>query len=272
MLKTLIIGKKSNLSKKLVKKLNNVVLISSREVFKNINILENFKDESINIIFNNFQPATKLNSNENYAEYIKSSIFVTSTVLEYFRNTNINKIIYSSSSSVYGDNSFCTETDILKPSNLHSSLKIANEKLIEKFCREQKIDYTISRIFNMFGGNDEFSIIKKIVNAYFDNAEITILNNGTAIRDFIHIDDVVEVYAYILGVKNVKILNIGSGVGNSVENILSFLENNGIKIDTFNIQREELKISTANSRLLTKVTNKSSFKKVEDYLFKELKL
>lgn len=46
----------------------------------------------------------------------------------------------------------------------------------------------------MYGGNDNFSIISKIIKAYKNNEE---LNNGNAIRDFIHIEDVVDIYSKI---------------------------------------------------------------------------
>lgn len=156
--------------------------------------------------------------------------------------------------------------------NLHASLKVANEKLVEKFCIENSIDYTIARIFNMYGGDDNFSIISKIIKAYKNNEELNIVNNGNAIRDFIHIEDVVDIYSKILDKKDIKILNIGSGNGSSIKNILDFLNNHNIKIKTKNIQREELKISTADISKLKELLKKDTFFGVEDYLKKELNI
>ncbi len=268
----IIIGKNSNLSNYISQKLNNTILISSRELIKDINILLKYKDKKINIIFNNFQPATKLNKIESNSEYITNSILITSMILDYFKDTKINKIIYTSSSSVYGNNILCKETDKLKPISLHASLKIANEKLIEKYCNKNNIDYTITRIFNMYGGDDKFSVVKKIIDAYQNDNELTIVNNGDSIRDFIHIDDVVSIYLKILEIKDVKILNIGRGLGSSIKSILDLLSNNGIKIATKNIYKDELKISMADIRLLREVAKKDNFVNIEEYLKKELKL
>ena len=221
---TIIIGKSSNLSNHLLKKLSDVKVISAREILDNINILSEFSDEIINIIFNNFQPATQLNNIENSSQYITNSIISTSLVLDYFKNTKINKIIYTSSSSVYGNNIHCNENDELKPMNLHASLKVANEKLIEKFCNENNIDFTIARIFNMYGGNDNFSVVSKIINTAINNKTITIVNNGNAIRDFIYIDDVVDIYKKLLEYKNIKIVNVGTGNGISIKTILDLLK------------------------------------------------
>ncbi|MFY9107271.1 NAD-dependent epimerase/dehydratase family protein [Aliarcobacter cryaerophilus] len=273
--KVFIIGKGSNLSSFLSKKIINSKLISSREILTNIEELNVLKDNlPINIIFNNFQPATKLNEFVNLENYVVNSILTTSKVLDFIKNNQIvvNKIIYTSSSSVYGNNILCNENDELKPMNLHASLKVPNEKLVEKFCIENSIDYTIARIFNMYGGDDNFSIISKIIKAYKNNEELNIVNNGNAIRDFIHIEDVVDIYSKILDKKDIKILNIGSGNGSSIKNILDFLNNHNIKIKTKNIQREELKISTADISKLKELLKKNIFFEVEDYLKKELNI
>jgi UDP-glucose 4-epimerase len=219
--KIIIIGKNSNLSNHLKNKLQNSKVISSREISRNIKILSKYKNQKIKLIFNNFQPATKLNLMSNSKTYIENSIGITSKILNYLllNNFKIKKIIYTSSSSVYGDNIYSTETDQVKPLNLYASLKIANEKMIKNFCTEKKIDYTISRLFNMYGGNDKFSIISKIFLAIRFNKELMIVNNGNSIRDFIHIDDVVNIYIKLLDIKNIRILNIGTGVGRSIKSI-----------------------------------------------------
>jgi UDP-glucose 4-epimerase len=268
----LIIGKNSNLSNVLLKKLNNVNSLSSRAILNNINILDEFKEKKLNIIFNNFQLSTQLNHLDSSVSYITNTILSTSKVLDYFNDTNINKIIYTSSSSVYGSNILCNENDDLKPMNLHASLKVANEKLIEKYCSDKNIDYTITRVFNMYGGDDNFSIISKLLNCAKENNEITIVNNGNAIRDFIHIDDVVDIYSKLLDIKNTKLLNIGTGNGSSIKSIIDFLYNHNIYIKTNNIFRDELKTSTANNKLLNELFYKNSFIKVEEYLQKELDL
>lgn len=104
---TIIIGKRSNLSQKLMKELSNVVLLPSSTIESELKQLQTFKDKSFNIIFNNFQTANRLNDLSSPREYIEKSIGVTAKVLDYIKNHKIkvNKIIYTSSSSVYGENS-----------------------------------------------------------------------------------------------------------------------------------------------------------------------
>jgi len=264
---TIIIGKNSNLSKELSKSIENVILVSSLNIIDELNSISIPKEKKINIIFNNFQTATKLNNIENPIEYIERSIMVTAKVLDYIKHNSldINKIIYTSSSSVYGNNILCYEQDELKPLNLHASLKISNEKIIEKFCIENRMDYTITRIFNMYGGDDKFSIISKIRHTYNYSELFTSVYNGNSIRDFIYIYDVVKIYKILLTVENINIINIGTGKGTSVRNIIDFLGNRNLILKTTTIIREELKISTADIQTLDTIYNQK-FIKVEEYI------
>ncbi|WP_428026064.1 NAD-dependent epimerase/dehydratase family protein [Arcobacter sp.] len=270
----LIIGKNSNLSNALVNKMDNVILVSSREITENIDSLLKFKSQHINLIFNNFQPAVMLNDFSSFEKYISNSIGNTAKILDFCSESkvNINKIIYTSSSSVYGNNILCNEQDELQPLNLQASLKVSNEKMIENYCLNNNIDYTIARIFNMYGGNDQFSIISKIIKAYKLEEELTIVNNGNAVRDFIHIDDVVAIYLKLLKVKKVPYINIGTGEGSSVKNILDFLKNSNVNIKTKKVFKNELKISTADTSLLSKQFNYKNFISIEQYLEKEFNL
>ena len=269
---TIVIGKDSNLSNQLIGKLNNSTVVSSRDIMSDVNVLSKYKDQEINLIFNNFQPAIKLNEMVNAEEYTMNCIGVTSKILNYCLTGNIkmNKIIYTSTAAVYGDNKCSVETDELKPSSLHASLKVSNEKLIEKFCVDNKIDYTIVRLFNMYGGNDEFSIISKILLAIRKNKELTIINNGNSIRDFIHVQDVADIYVKLIDIKNVKVLNIGTGIGKSVKNIIKSFKKYNANISTKNMFLNEIKTSTANIEILSKLLNKKSFIQIEDFIKQEL--
>ncbi|BAK70354.1 NAD-dependent epimerase/dehydratase family protein [Aliarcobacter butzleri] len=270
---TIIIGRRSNLSQELSKKIKDCILISSNNIDNELVDLSKSIREPVNIVFNNFQNSTLLNENSRLDKYIEKSILDTSKVLEIIsiNNIDVSKIIYTSSSSVYGNNKFCSESDQVMPLSLQSALKISNEELMKRFCESRSIDYTIVRIFNMYGGEDKFSVISKIKNAYLDNEKLNIINDGTAIRDFIHIDDVVNVYLKLLEIKTLpKILNVATGNGKRVSDILNYLKTKSIKIQTENIQRDELKASIANTDLLNTIVDTSNFQKVEDFLLKEL--
>jgi UDP-glucose 4-epimerase len=272
---TLIIGKRSNLSKSLSNAIDNSILISSSDIVSNINILSNYTNNKLNIIFNNFQVSTMLNDNINYEKYIQNTILNTSKILTYIQinNIQVNKIIYTSSSSVYGNNRYCTENDIVSPINLQGSLKVANEELIKRFCNLNKFKYTIVRLFNMYGGNDSFSIVSKIKNVYINSEILNIINDGNAIRDYIHIDNVVSIYDKLINKidKIPTILNIASGHRTKVSDILKYLDNKNIIIKTNNIKRDEIDISIANIDVLKNIIDTKDFIKVDSFLEKEIK-
>ncbi|MFV0481257.1 MAG: NAD-dependent epimerase/dehydratase family protein [Campylobacteraceae bacterium] len=264
-MKTYVIGESSNLSKSLQKVIQNSALIPT--LSKNFD----FEDGS-NIIFNNFQASTKLNSISSYEQYINYSINSTSKILDFIQTNklNINKIIYTSSSSVYGNLSSTTEEERVDTQSLYASLKFSNEKIIEKFCIENHINYTIARIFNMYGGNDSFSIISKIITAAKTNNEITLINNGQGIRDFIHVDDVSAIYKQLLFFNNIPIVNIGTGIGRSIASILKFLEKNGLTIKTKSITKKEINKSIADVKLLQKTIGNYNFKCLDTYILNSL--
>ena len=273
---TLIIGKRSNLSKKLHQDIKNSVLISSDDIENNIDSLLKFYNKGkINLILNNFQPSTLLNDNTNFVDYINKTIFSTSKILTFFiiNNIKINKLIYTSSSSVYGNNKFCSENDQVKPMSLQAALKISNEELVKRICEEHKINYTIARVFNMYGGDDKFSIISKIKNSYLNKMTLNIINGGRAIRDYIYIEDVVEIYKILIdNTKRLpKKLNIANGKGSRVIDLLHALESENLEIRINNIQRDEISASIADVSILSEIINIEKFKNVKNFLVNELK-
>jgi len=273
-MKTLIIGKRSNLSTQLSNQISNSSTLDFEEVISFLKKIDDSRTEKINIIFNQFQPATLINDISNPTEYIRRSIFSTAQILDSLkRKTNkVNKIIYTSSSSVYGNNPSCKETDIPAPISLHATLKLSNEKLLSRFCEDHSINLTIARVFNMYAGKDEFSIVSKIIRAIEQSHTIKLINQGRAIRDFIHIDDVVNSYQRILLTKQTdQVINIASGQGISVAEILDHILQQKFTVSTHNIEQDEIQISIANNERLQAMMGQYNFRSVKDYVLNELR-
>ena len=270
--KTLIFGARSNLSKQLHICINDTVLVSSSDFLDNKNYLEHYQNEEVQIIINSFYPASKLNDFSEPLKYIQDTIYIFANLLEQIKllSLNVKKIIYTSSASVYGNNNYCNENDNLMPLNLQASLKVSSEKLLKGFCNDMKIDYVIARVFNMYGKNDNFSVISKIINSVLDKETIPLINSGTAIRDFIHINDVVKSYIKLLDLTTSQTVNIASGDGVSIKMILDYLKLKGYTIDIENSCRDEIKVSIANVEKLNMILDTSNFNKVVDFIETEL--
>jgi len=126
-------------------------------------------------------------------------------------------------------------------------------------------------VFNMYAGTDEFSIVSKIIRAVKQHQTINLINQGGAMRDFIHIDDVTHAYLQILSTNAAdKIINIASGRGTTVALILDYLQQQNIQVTTHNITQDEINISIANNDRLSKLIGQHQFQLVEDYLLNEL--
>ena len=274
-MKIIVIGKDSNLSTSLKKEIPDIILISARNISEYSFSTLKDKHKSICVIFNNFYSSALLNESSNFEAYINQSISITSNVLSYLTkyNLNVEKIIYSSSSSVYGNNNLCSEVDEPKPQSLQACLKLSNEKLIERFCNKNLISYTITRIFNMYGGRDRFSIISKIEKCLQNKKTLNLINNGSGVRDYIYIGDVIKIYKELLtNHKNSpKIINIGTGIGISVAEILSYLKNESINLKTLSINKDEIKESISCTNKLKKFSNIKGFVDVTQYLIKKNK-
>jgi|SaaInlStandDraft_3_1057020.scaffolds.fasta_scaffold24876_2 UDP-glucose 4-epimerase len=269
----IIVGKRSNLSNHLLDSLDNAIAISSSQVIEALSQLDWSQIDKVNLILNQFQPATRLNDLSSPTEYIDNAISTTANILMFIKDksSKVNKVVYTSSSSVYGNNESCVETDAAQPLSLHAALKLSNEKLVSQFCSAEDIDYTIARVFNMYGGNDEFSIVSKIIKAYKNQQSISLINNGSAIRDFIHINDVVEAYKSILVSNGIDMVNIASGQGKSVRMILDYLHKQDFEISTSNIEIDEISVSIANNSILkTMLGPDYRFESVEGYTLGEL--
>ena len=232
MTKNIIFGKKSKLTDSLVKKIKNAQVISSTNI--NLKKIKLRSKDKTNYIFNNFYPSFKLN-NLNFLEYqkfVELSIQRLIQILSNLNSRNINKIIYTSSSSVYSleENLRISEIDKYNR-KIYASFKYSAEKIIENFCREKNIDFYIMRLFNTYGDeNDSFSFIEKLIKIKKKKLKLRLINNGISLRDFIHLDDVSLIYKKFLNNKYTPgIYDIGTGEGQLIKNLVYHLNLNNYK-------------------------------------------
>ena len=266
--KVFIIGKRSNLSKSLNNSIDNSYLISSNEIkevekeindFKNINFIYNTSPKSDLLKYNQISPAS-------YSNY---SLFYLSNFIDLCKKYpyKINSILYTSSCSLYGENDNAKEDDDVKITSLHSALKISSELFIKKFLEDIGINIVYARLFNMYGGNDNFSVISKIIHSIKNDYPFYLSNNGKAIRDFIHINDVVEIYKLMLKLDHKGITNIATGLGTSTKQIINIAEKSyNKKLEIININCPEVKTCVGSDELISKKLNYKKFIKLDDFI------
>lgn len=123
----------------------------------------------------------------------------TLNVLEAARENNVKRIVYASSSSVYGDNPELPKHEGMMPNPLspYAVSKLAGEKYCKVFGRLYNIETVILRYFNVFGPrqdpNSQYSaVIPKFIKLMMNNKRPTIYGDGTQSRDFTYVANVVE--------------------------------------------------------------------------------
>ena len=267
----IIIGKRSNLSKELKKHIKESIIIKTDDFISLEKEL--IMNENISIIYNSCIKSSKINSTSDPLVYTNYSINFLSEFVKYciiYKN-KINSIIFTSSSAIYGNNLRAKEEDEYKSVNLYSSFKICSELLIRKYLGLQNIKLVFARVFNMFGGDDEFSVVSSIFNGIVNNKKFNLFNKGSSIRDFIYINDVCKVYKKIIYSDFEGNINICSGHSRSTLELVSSAEEIfEKKLITELIEINEISVSTGCTDKLEKEFGSIDSLTIEEY-FKMLK-
>ncbi len=165
----------------------------------------------------------------------------TKNLLEVLIKKGVKKFVFSSTAAVYGmpERVPILETAELKPINPYGASKVKVEMLLERYAAQGKIDSVRLRYFNPAGSyngqlgelhSPETHLIPLIFKAAKkERDKLQIFGNdyntkdGTAIRDYIHIIDLVEAHIYALDylMKNTgtNVFNVGTGKGYTVKEV-----------------------------------------------------
>ena len=160
-----------------------------------------------------------IDSIHNPNDTFQTNVQGTQNVLDSCSSNNISKIIVTSSSAVYknSDNSV-DELSTIKPLSPYGQSKLD----MENITVQSEINYIILRLFNVYGNGQKSGVIANFRKNILENTPLTIFGDGKAIRDFIHIDDVID--GIILSMKSTSgIYNIASGNGTSINDLAKLL-------------------------------------------------
>ena len=164
-------------------------------------------------------------------DYIASNLDGFVSILETCRKTPKTKLIYASSSSVYGLNKkipFSVEDTTDQPTNLYGATKKANEAMAHAYHHLYGICITGLRYFTVYGpwGRPDMAYYHFAKNI-LEGHPIQIFNSGKMKRDFTYIDDIVQgtTAAIDLGASN-EIFNLGSNRPIELMYLIELIEKN----------------------------------------------
>ena len=162
----------------------------------------------------------------------------TTRILDYCKQYGIEKIVYSSTSSVYGN--LCklptSETSKIDCLNPYSATKYAGEQMITMFHKLYGLKYTILRYFNVFGERSPHKgqyapVIGIFLKQKQDKQPLTIVGDGEQSRDFVYVKDVVEANLLATKTRKVGIYNIGSGKKLTIKEIANLISPNQVHLE-----------------------------------------
>jgi len=158
------------------------------------------------------------NSFNDSLTYTMDNIVATHTLLECcHRYKKIDKFIHISTDEVYGESLFTDETkkneqSLLCPSNAYSSSKASCEMLCHAYQCSFKFPIIITRSNNIYGPNQyKEKLIPLFIDLLQNNKKVTIQGDGSNLRSFLHVSDVVTAFEIILEHGKIgEIYNIGA--------------------------------------------------------------
>jgi UDP-glucose 4-epimerase len=132
------------------------------------------------------------------------------------KKNNVKKIIYSSSSGVYGKLNYdnkVKENSPVSPYSGYAMAKRNSEIYLENFYKETNIKCSSIRLFNVYGKRqDNRMVIPRFVRQAKVNSELIIYGSGQQTRDFTHIDDCIKTFELVeKKIKGYEIFNSSKG-------------------------------------------------------------
>jgi len=146
----------------------------------------------------------------------RENIENTFHLLEAIRKSNIETIVFTSSSTIYGEAEIIPTPENygpLYPISHYGASKLACEALISSYCHSYGINGLIFRLANIVGSrNSHGVIIDFIKKLQCDNKTLQILGDGTQSKSYLHVSDCIDAFLFCLSKieKKMRIFNLGN--------------------------------------------------------------
>jgi len=143
-------------------------------------------------------------------------------VLDLCKNTGVKRIIFSSSSEVYGEPVEIPQNEETTPLNSklpYAIVKNIGEAFLRSYQQEYNLDFTIFRFFNTYGPKQSPDfVISKFIRAALSNKDIPVYGDGFQTRTFCFIDDNIDACLKVFYEDQVlnDVINIGSNIEVSI--------------------------------------------------------
>jgi UDP-glucuronate 4-epimerase len=167
---------------------------------------------------------------EGFPDYCTDNILATQVLLEAAVRSGVPRLVYSSSSSIYGDADTypARETTLPRPISPYGVSKLAAEHLCLAFATKGDLQTIALRYFTVYGpGQRPDMAIHRLIQSALTGSEFTMYGDGSQVRDFTYVDDVVHANLLAANTKNVvgsAVLNIAGGSEVTLSELIETVE------------------------------------------------
>ena len=197
----------------------------------------------------------------------ENNVVSTIKLLTAAKNQNVKKIVFSSSSAVYGNNTNTPlkENELMKPTSPYAASKATCELYLHAFEESYGLKSIALRYFNVFGprqdkNSDYAAVIPNFINTMLNNKQPIIYGDGEQTRDFIYVKDVAKANIATAKSKYSGPINIASGKQLTVNRIYEIIAdhlNCNLKPKYLSERKGDIKNSIANIDKMNKINFKS---------------
>lgn len=185
------------------------------------------KIRDIDYILHFAAPSSVILFDKDADKCIKDTILGLRNIFEFAKKTQVKKIVFPSSSSVYGNTSLPqTESTPTNPVNLYGVAKLTCEYISRLYA--DSVPSVALRIFAGYGPGEYYkgpiaSIVTLFYESMTQNSRPIIFGDGTQTRDFVYIDDIAEAAITALSTEITGPINIGSGESHTFTEVVDLL-------------------------------------------------
>lgn len=180
--------------------------------------------------------------------YIDTNVIGTYNLLQAARDLNINRLIHTSTSEVYGSAKTVPidENHKLEGQSPYAATKISADQIALSFHRSFQLPVSIIRPFNTYGPRQsQRAIIPTIISQINNNKKIIKLGNLKPTRDFSFVSDTARAFELSINAKNIigEVINVGSNFDISMEDTFKLI---------VNLMKKEVKLQVSKERVRPK--------------------
>lgn len=173
------------------------------------------------------QPGVRTSWGTEFAEYLARNVEATQQLLEVIRRCNVERLVFASSSSVYGNSETLPthENLVPRPISPYGVTKLAAEHLCFAYGYAYSIPVTALRYFTVYGPGQRPDMgFSRFIKSYLEHEPIMLYGDGQQTRDFTYVDDIVHANLLALTTNVSGLFNIGGGSRVSVADVLDVLD------------------------------------------------